>query len=149
MTDFRVNTTEDDPNSFFYVTKLVNLENPGTSIQVLFDAYISQVNDVRVLFATGQRVPVDQTVFIPFPGYGNIGPNGEVLNSALNNGNPDTKTPKSDRLVTKPKAKDFKEFKFTVENLTPFSEFRIKIIGSSTNSSICPIIRNFRVTALA
>tara|TARA_R100000005_G_scaffold96717_1_gene86626 strand:+ start:7462 stop:15024 length:7563 start_codon:yes stop_codon:yes gene_type:complete len=148
-TDFRVNTTEDDPNSFFYVTKLINLENPGTSIQVLFDAYISQVNDVRVLFATGQRVPVDQTVFIPFPGYGNIGPNGEVLNSALNNGNPDTKTPKSDRLVTKPKAKDFKEFKFTVENLTPFSEFRIKIIGSSTNSSICPIIRNFRVTALA
>ena len=66
VTDFRVNTTEDDPNSFFYVTKLVNLENPGTSIQVLFDAYISQVNDVRVLFATGQRVPVDQTVFIPF-----------------------------------------------------------------------------------
>ena len=96
----------------------------------------------------GQRVPVDQTVFIPFPRYGNIGPNGEVLNSALNNGNPDTKTPKSDRLVTKPKAKDFKEFKFTVENLTPFSEFRIKIIGSSTNSSICPIIRNFRVTLL-
>ena len=80
-TDFRVNTTEDDPNSFFYVTKLINLENPGTSIQVLFDTYISQVNDVRVLFATGQRVPVDQTVFIPFPGYGNIGPNGEVLNN--------------------------------------------------------------------
>lgn len=148
-TDFRVNTTEDDPNSFFYTTKLINLENPGTSIQVIFDAYISQVNDVRVLYSVGQNSPIDQTVFIPFPGFGNIGPNGEILNTSLNNGNPDTRTPKSDRLTTRPGATDFREYKFTVENLTPFSEFRIKLIGSSTNSSICPIIRNFRVTALA
>ena len=35
--DFRVNTVKDDPNKFFYVTKNIRLENPGTSIQVYLD----------------------------------------------------------------------------------------------------------------
>ena len=38
-TDFRVNTVDEDPNKFFYVTKNIKLENPGTSIQVYLDIF--------------------------------------------------------------------------------------------------------------
>ena len=42
-TDFRVNTVDEDPNKFFYVTKNIKLENPGTSIQVYLDAYLAEL----------------------------------------------------------------------------------------------------------
>ena len=43
----------------------------------------------------------------------------------------------------------FREYKFTANNLNPFSAFRIKIIGTSTNSAVVPQFRNLRVIALA
>jgi len=43
----------------------------------------------------------------------------------------------------------FKEYRFTAVDLSPFNTFRIKIIGTSTNQTFPPQIRNLRSIALA
>ena len=148
-TNLQVNGVTDDPNRFFYVTKNIVLENPATSIQVLLDAYVSTYNDVRVFYALNQETNVDETVFVPFPGYRNVDPNGQVINPANNDGTPDVLTPKTDQYQPDPSLNLFTDYKFSADNLAPFTSFRIKIIGTSTNSAIVPQFRNLRAIAFA
>ena len=146
--DSRVNTVEDDPNSFFYVTKNIRLENPGTSIQVYLDAYLSEEADIRAFYALDQE-EVDETIFIPFPGTNNFLPNGSVLNPANNNGSTDVKTVKTDDHDPNAQISLYRELKFSIDNLPTFSSFRIKLIGTSTNQAHPPYIKNFRALGLA
>ena len=44
---------------------------------------------------------------------------------------------------------EFLEYTFTVNDLSAFKSFRVKLIGTSTNQSIVPIIKDFRTIALA
>jgi hypothetical protein len=147
--DFRVNGIEDDPNRFIYVSKNVILENPATSLQVILDGYISNKNDVRVFYALNQDSRPDETIFVPFPGYSNIGSNGAILDIANNNGTSDKRVPKIDSYQPEPSINLYKEFKFTVDNQVPFKSFRIKIIGTSTDQSNAPLIRNLRAISFA
>ena len=48
-----------------------------------------------------------------------------------------------------PLSQQFQEYQYTVDRLPPFSSFRIKIIGTSTNSATVPRVRALRVLALA
>jgi len=148
-TNLQVNTVDQDPNRFFYVTKNIVLENPATSLQVLLDSYVTTYNDVRVFYALNQDTAVDETVFVPFPGYANLDPNGIVINTANNDGTPDEFTPKSDNYQGNPSLNLFREYKFTADRLAPFTSFRIKIIGTSVNSAIVPQFRNLRAIAFA
>jgi hypothetical protein len=148
-TDQRVNGTEDDPNRFFYVSKNINLENPATSLQVILDGYASNNNDIRVFYALNQDKKPEETIFIPFPGYSNIGSNGSILDIAANDGNPDIRVPRLDSYQPEPSVNLYKEFKFTVDDLVPFKSFRIKIIGTSTDQSNPPLIRNLRAISFA
>jgi len=147
--DFRVSTTTDDPNRFFYVSKNVVLENPATSIEVLLDGYCTTRNDIRVFYSVDQDSPASETVFIPFPGYANIGPSGAILERGNSNGTSDTLVPKRDSYEVNPSVNLFKEYQYTVEDLVPFKSFRIKIIGTSTDQAVAPMIRNLRAIALA
>ena len=147
--DFKVSTTTDDPNRFFYVSKNITLENPATSLEVLLDAYCSTRNDIRVFYAVDQDAPVDETVFIPFPGFGNIDSNGSVLERGNSNGTSDTFVPKRDSYEVDPSVNLFREYKFTVDDLVSFRSFRIKVIGTSTDQAVAPMIRNLRGIALA
>ena len=147
--DFRVNGIENDPNRFIYVTKNVTLESPATSLQVILDGYVSNNNDIRVFYSLNQDVPVDEAIFIPFPGYSNLGTNGSILNIANNNGTPDQRVPKVDLYDPEPTVNVYKEYRFTIDDLVPFKSFRIKIIGTSTDQSNAPLIRNLRGIALA
>ena len=149
VADFRVNGTEDDPNRFTYVSKNVTLENPATSLQVLLDGYVSNYSDIRVFYALDQDVPVEETIFIPFPGYKNIDINGAILDISSNNGTPDKRVPKVDAYVPEPTQDQYKEYKFTIDEVKPFKTFRIKIIGTSTDQSNVPMIRNLRVLSFA
>ena len=144
-----VNTITDDPNRFLYVTKKIDLENPASSLQVILDGYVSTYNDVRLFYSLNQDVPVDEAIFVPVPGYSNLDSNGIVINSANNNGDSDLFTPKSDNYQGNPSLNLFREYKFTADRLPPFTTFRIKIIGTSTNSAVVPQFRNLRVLALA
>ena len=148
-TNLQVNTVSEDPNRFIYVTKNIVLENPATSLQVLLDSYVSTYNDVRVFYALNQDTDVDETVFVPFPGYNNVDPNGQVINPANNDGTPDVFTPKTDQYQPNPSLNLFKDYKFTADRLAPFTSFRIKIIGTSVNSAIVPQFRNLRAIAFA
>ena len=147
----KVNTTTDDPNRFFYVTKNIVLENPATSIQVFLDAYVSTYNDVRVFYALNQDTTVDQVSFVPFPGFDNLDPDreGVVISNSANDGQSDTKVTKVDLFTATPTLNMFKEYKFTADNIPPFSSYRIKIIGTSTNQAIVPQFKNLRTIALA
>ncbi len=150
-TNMKVNTTTDDPNRFFYVTKNIVLENPATSIQVFLDAYVSTYNDVRVFYALNQDTTVDQVSFVPFPGFDNLDPDreGVVISNSANDGQSDTKVTKVDLFTATPTLNMFKEYKFTADNIPPFSSYRIKIIGTSTNQAIVPQFKNLRTIALA
>ena len=149
-TDPRVNTTVDDPNNFTYVSKNVLLENPASGLKVYLDAYISRYNDVRVFYALDQEDSLaDETVFVPFPGYDNFDADGNMISQTDNNGSSDVNIPKYDALLPVPSVDQFREYTFTNDNLTAFKSFRLKIIGTSTNQSIVPQIRNLRAIALA
>ena len=147
--DPRVNTITDDPNSFIYVTKNVILENPATSLKVYLDSYISNLNDVRVFYALNQNRDANDTIFVPFPGYNNIGITGEIISTTANDGLPDIRVPKIDSYLPEPSPELFREYRWTMDELTPFSSFRIKIIGTSTNLAYVPQFKNLRVVALA
>jgi len=132
-----------------YVTKLVELENPATSLKVFIDGYISNTSDLRIFYALNQSVSADESIFIPFPGYQNLDTFGNVINAANSDGTADKKMFKSDNFTPEPAINDFKEYIFTMENLAPFRSFRLKLIGTSTNQTVVPQFRNLRAIALA
>ena len=148
-TDFRVNTTGDDPNRFFYVTKNVALENPASGLQLYIDAYVPQDADLRAFYSLNQDGPVDDSIFVPFPGFGNFQSNGAIASQGASNGSPDINVPKVDVFTPKPDLNLYREYKFTVDDLPSFKSFRIKLIGTTTNQAMVPMIRNFRAISLA
>ena len=148
-TDSRVNTINDDPNRFIYVTKNITLENPATSLQVMFDAYVSTQNDIRAFFAVDQNAVLDDVIFTPFPGFDNLDASGAIINVTNNNGKPDVYVPKVDTSTPTPPISAFKEYKFTINEKISFKSLRIKLVGTSTNDAIIPIIKNLRVLSFA
>ena len=149
ITDFTVKTVRDDRNNFYYVTNNITLTNPATNITMYLDAYIHDQADLRAFYALDQFEGVTDTIFTPFPGYKNVEPNGVVLNTNLNDGNPDVLTPKVDTYVSNPGPAQFREYKFTIDRVTPFTTFRIKLLGTSTNQAYPPFVRALRVIAYA
>ena len=143
VTDRRANTL-DDPHDQLYLTKLIKLENPATSIKVLFAANVTGAADVRVLYRL-QRVDgggETDKVFELMPGFDNLDAAGFVLNSKNNNGKPDKKTSAS-------LEGQFNEFEFTADDLPQFTGFQIKVVFSSTNQAEDPELLDFRAIAIA
>ena len=149
VNDSRVNSIIDDPNSFYYVSNNINLENPSTSIQLLLDAYVNNYGDIRAFYSINTGTSVFESIFIPFPGYKNIDSYGVIIDDALNDGTPDKKVTKVDSYSFNPVASLFKEYKFTIDRLPSFNSFRIKLIGTTTNQAFVPLIKNLRTIALA
>jgi len=127
----------------------VALENPASAIQIFCDAYIPETADIRAFYALNQDGPVDDVIFVPFPGFGNFQPNGSIASQGSSNGSSDLFVPKVDVFTPKPNLSMFREFKFSVDSLPTFKSFRIKLIATSTNQATVPMIRNFRAISLA
>ena len=139
-TDPRVNSLTADPCATTYLSNIVLLEKVSDSIKVFFDAFRDVSNDIRVCYRIFRSdVPETSQLWQLFPGYDNIDANGQVINSAKNNGLPDKFVPAS---VTE---EDFKSYEFTANNLPQFNGFQIKIMMTGTNSSFVPKISDFRV----
>jgi len=148
--DERVNDRFSDPNAAVYVTKKVNLENPATFLQVKFDAFRHQSNDIRVLYRLFRPdTPTKESQYELFPGYNNLtdttgdGYGDKVIDPKLNNGRPDKFVPDSKT------NSDFRYYQFTASNLPEFTGFEIKVIMTGTNQSYVPRIRDFRAIAFA
>ena len=140
--DSSVTSIKDDPHLFTYVTKPIKLKNPSSGIKVILDAYVNGDSDLRLFYSTGGSVQ-----FTPFPGYVNY-QSGEGINTSLSDGTSDIKVKKTDSYSFQPGFTEFAEYEYTIDDISSFTEFRIKIIGSTSNSSYVPQVRNLRAIAL-
>ena len=146
--DGRYNTITDDPNNFTYVTKNIALENSATSIKVILSAYVNMFNDVRVFYSISNNNESER-IYYPFPGYNNLDDSNKIVDFYKNSGLPDRLISKTDVLEYDSLLLPYKDQEFTIENLPSFKFFSIKVIGTSTNQSYPPRIRDFRAIALA
>jgi hypothetical protein len=147
-TDSRVSTIKDDPSAFIYATNNIQLEIPATSIRVIVSAYINPYADLRALYSITTN-PSEDPIYYPFPGYSNRIESGQVIDPANNDGTSDTFVPKNDTLGFDSNEIAFKDYEFTVDNLESFRYFSIKLVGTSTNQSYPPRLRDLRVIAVA
>ena len=83
-----------------------------------------------------------------FPGFDNLrdttgdGFGDEIISSARNSGRPDAK-------VASSTGGEFLEYQFSVDNLTEFTGFVIKVVFSGTNEAQAPRFSDLRAIALA
>jgi len=148
ITDNRVNTIGEDPTAFKYISKEIVLDNPATSIKILVDAYNNRYTAIRAFYAIGESENFNP-IFIPFPGYNNLDEKGQIIDAANNDGLPDIYVPPSSSTGFVEMQNEFKENVFTVDELTSFRAYRIKLIMTSTNQVYAPKMRSLRVIALA
>lgn len=146
--DGRYNTITNDPNNFTYVTKNIALENSSTSIKVILSAYVNIFNDIRVFYSISNNNDSEK-IYYPFPGYNNLDDSNKIVDFSKNSGLSDRLISKTDVLEYDSLLLPYKDQEFTIENLPSFKFFSIKVIGTSTNQSHPPRIRDFRAIALA
>jgi hypothetical protein len=148
INDSRVSTLKDDPSAFVYATKPIELEIPTTSLKTIVSAYINQNSDIRAFFAVSNDVEsLSNMVYYPFPGYSNRLESGELIDISNNDGTSDLKVPKVNNYGFETNDLVFRDYEFTIENLSSFKYFSIKLIGTSTNQCYPPRLRDFRVVA--
>ena len=145
--DGRVGNIANDPHSATYMSTLVQLVKPATSLKVLFSAYRDETADIRVLYALDKPDDGDEVSFELFPGYKNLidttedGNGNLVIDSSKNDGRPDVFVPAS-------LDGEFLEYQFTAENLPEFTGYVIKIVMSGTNQARPPKIKALRTIAV-
>ena len=146
VTDSSTNSRNNDPHESVYVSNLISLTKPASSLKVIFDAYRPDPADIRVLYSLVREdsVGVEQE-FELFPGFNNLEATSEgslkVVDASLNDGRPDVRVPASEK-------DQYFEYEFTANDLGDFSGYQIKVVMSSTDQANYPIIRNFRTIAL-
>jgi hypothetical protein len=141
-TDRRTNGTE-DPHNMIYQTKEVLLENPSTSLKVLFATNRPAASDIRVLYRLKREDAADfDKVFELMPGFSNLDSDGDILNAKNNDGKTDKKTSAS-------LEGHFNEYEYTANNVPAFTAFQVKIVFNSTNSAEAPKLLDFRTIAVA
>ena len=143
ITDRRSNTLLEDPHTFSYVTSVIGLENPASSLKVILAAFKPGTSDIRVLYRLRRIDGSDiDKVFELMPGFNNIDISGKVIDGKNNDG-------RSDRQISSSVAGQFLEHQFTANDLPQFSGYQIKVEVTSPNQAQSPSIRDFRVIALA
>ena len=145
--DGRVDNIANDPHAATYMSTLVDLVKPATSLKVLFSAYRDETADIRVLYALDKPDDGGEVRFELFPGYKNLidttedGNGNLVIDSTKNDGRPDVLVPAS-------LDGEFLEYQFTAENLPEFTGYIIKIVMSGTNQARPPKIKDLRTIAV-
>ena len=147
-TDSRVNTIDQDPSAFQYLSKEINLENGASSIKILLSAHINQYCDIRAFYAISEKSNFNP-VFVPFPGYLNLNSKNEIINFEDSDGRSDVLVSATQSLGFDANSIEFKEYSFTADKLPPFRSYRIKLVLTSTNQVYVPRIKDLRVIALA
>jgi hypothetical protein len=148
ITDSRISSLINDPSAFVYATKTISLEVPATSLKLFLTAYVNIHNDLRAFYAI-QNDPYQESIYYPFPGYSNINSLGQTIDESLNDGTSDSNVIKTDVLSEDPDAALFKEYEFTANNIESFRYFSIKLIGTSSNQTYPPLIKDLKAIALA
>lgn len=111
-------------NEANYVTKIFNLENSSTSLKVLFEGVRFSTNSIRVYVKIGR----DDSLSFNDTSYIQLNP---------------ISYPSSDNI------NDYREFEYEIKNLSQFKSYSVKVELDSDNQSLIPVIRKFRVIAIA
>ena len=147
-TDNRVDSLENDPSGFQYISKENVLETSGTSLKIVLDAHSNEYTDIRAFYAISENQGFDP-IFVPFPGFDNLNERGQVISIDQSDGKTDVPTSPSEARGFLSNELQFKELTFSVSDLPSFKAFRIKFVMTSTNSSYVPRVSNLKVIALA
>jgi len=133
-----------DDHDAIYITKRATLENPATSLRVIFDANREDTADIKVLYKilrTDDANDFDELDFRFFNDDGTVAGSGgpdETVSPSLG-------------------INEFSEYEYTAgvtddgigTPLDEFIAFQIKIVMRATNSARPPRIKDLRVLALA
>jgi hypothetical protein len=147
-TDPRVDSIDEDPSAFQYISKEINLENSASSIKIILDAHINLYSDIRAFYAISESSNFNP-IFTPFPGYTNINTKGEIINIEDSDGSSDNFVSLSNSIGFTSPELDYKERTFTENELPQFRSYRIKLVMTSTNQVYVPRVKNLRVITLA
>ena len=147
-TDSRVNSINEDPSAFQYISGETTLETPASSIKIILDAHINLYSDIRAFYAISDNQN-SEPIFIPFPGYDNLNSRGEIINFEDSDGSSDKFISSSSTLGFIPQELEYREYTFTADELPAFRSYRIKLVMTSTNQVYVPRVSNLRVIALA
>ena len=147
-TDNRVNSLENDPSSFQYITKENVLETSSTSLKIILDAHINEYTDIRAFYAISENQGFEP-IFVPFPGFNNLNEKGQIISVDKSDGKTDTFTPPSEASGFVSSELQFKELTFSINDLPSFKSFRVKFIMTSTNQAYVPRVSSLKVIALA
>jgi hypothetical protein len=147
-TDARVNSIDEDPSAFQYISKEIVLENSASSIKIILDAHVNIYSNIRAFYAISENQNFDP-IFTPFPGFNNLDQRGQIINFEDNNGSSDKFVYLSNSLGFLPQDLEYKEFTFTVDQLPMYRSYRIKLVMTSINQVYVPRVKNLRVITLA
>jgi hypothetical protein len=147
-TDPRVDSIDEDPSAFQYISKEINLENSASSIKIILDAHINLYSDIRAFYAISENSNFNP-IFTPFPGYTNINTKGEIINIEDSDGSSDNFVSLSNSIGFTSPELNYKERTFTENELPQFRSYRIKLVMTSTNQVYVPRVKNLRVITLA
>ena len=125
-----------DNNNNIYITKKISLDQSATAIQVLFDGIKMAESDIRVLYKTLRTDQADNFDDIEW----------SFFNT---DGSPDSTVP-----ISKTR-EDFKEYRYFAgknalgigTELNEFIAFAVKIVLQGSNTSLPPLIKDFRAIA--
>ncbi len=137
--DYRASTEIDgDNNAAIYITKKIALENPATSLRVVFAANKFGTADIEVLFKTLRSDDAFDFDEIGYTFFNTDGSPDSTVNTSL-------------------ETDDFQDYTYSAgvtddgigDPLPEFIQFAIKIVMKGTNTAQPPRIRDLRVIALA
>ena len=135
----------------YYASKPIILQNSASAIRLLITGAINEANDIRAFYAIQNDIE-ETVIFTPFPGYSNLDTgktDGRVKAFGDSDGTPDVMLKKNSLYDYVPGPRSFKEIEWSVDELPSFKIFRVKLILTSTNQALVPVIQDLRAIALA
>jgi hypothetical protein len=129
-------------------SKPIALKSGATGIKIHMEGHINVTSDIRAFYAILEN-PNDELVYQPFPGYPNLLSTGQIIDPAQNSGLPDKALPKTDVIAYTADQVVYNDYEFTIDDLSTFKYFSIKLVGTGTNQAQPPRVKNLRVIALA
>ena len=141
----RTKTTGDDPNTATYISNMVMLDSPATSILLEFSGYRTEGSSIRAFYKTMEESSSEDSFdrdFEPFPGFSNLNQFEEVIDPSKNTGEPDQNVPFS-------VGDEFLEYTFNSRVIPSFTAFQIKVVMVGSNQAKPPRIKELRGISFA
>ena len=113
-----------------YCTRPITLENTSSSLDVRLTANVQSTASIRMFYRLTSSEEVRDINTLGWTPFNTAGEEDIAV------------TPAED-------TEEFREYKYTADNLTEYSTFQFKIVLKGTNSSTPPIVKDMRGIALA